>query len=286
MRPQQNRIGNDQMRDKSMRTNSAINTSRFLVSSSRILAATALLVLCCSQLTLAQQPQPRTFASAGQAAQALYDAVKGNDEEALHAILGAGPELTSSGSDPDDKINRDRFVKKYQEMHRLVREADGLTFLHIGAENWPFPIPLVSKGGKWYFDADTGSQELLARDIGSNEITAIQVCQAFHELRAPHAPKTSGADPIQEFAVTLANGKETDSTDGHQFHGYYFRRVAGQPADRVLIAYPAEYRSSGVMTFVVTGSGAVKEKDLGQQTAPAAQQIEGKPAADWVPADR
>jgi hypothetical protein len=265
-----------------MRT--ATNITGWLTSSVTILGATALLLVGCSQLTFAQTSQAKTFVSAGQAAHALYEAVKGNDEPALRAILGAGPELTSSGSDTEDKQNRERFVQKYEEMHRVVREPDGTAFLHVGAENWPFPIPLVSKNGKWYFDADAGSQELLARVIGRNEITAIQVCQRAQKANGQNTEKPDGQDPIREFAAALASQNDANPADREPFNGYYFRSVAGaKPSDVVLIAYPAEYRSSGVMTFIVTRSGSVYEKDLGPQTPTVAQQVQGAPAKGWVP---
>jgi len=270
-------------RNELMRTNTAINTSRSPISSCTLVAAIALMVLTFTQLTLAQEAQPKTFASASQAAQALYEAVKGNDESGVDAILGCGHDLTSSGSDPEDKLNHERFVQKYQEMHRFVREPDGTMTLYIGAENWPFPFPLVSKDGQWSFDSDAGSQEVLAREIGRNEVTAVQICMAFQELRGPHVQQTSGGDPIREFAASLASGRDAGSADSEPFHGYHFRRVAaGKSSDALLVAYPAEYRSSGVMTFVITGRGLIYEKDLGPQTATAAQQVQGRPAKDWV----
>jgi len=245
--------------------------------------AIALVVLTFTQFTLAQEAQPKTFVSANQAVQALYEAVKSNDESGVDAILGCGRELTSSGSDPEDKFNHERFVQKYQEMHRLVQEADGTMTLYIGAENWPFPFPLVSKDGEWSFDSDGGSQEVLAREIGRDEVTAVQVCMAFQDLSSPHVQKTSGSDPIREFAATLAGGKDADSAGSEPFHGYHFRRLpAGKSSNSLLVAYPAEYRSSGVMTFVITGKGLVYEKDLGPETATTAQQVQGKPTKDWV----
>ena len=84
-------------------------------------------------------------------------------------ILGAGKELVSSDDDVQDKSERERFTRKYQEMHRLVREPDATTVLYIGAENWPFPIPLVSTDGAWSFDAKAGMEEVLFRRIGENE---------------------------------------------------------------------------------------------------------------------
>ena len=82
-------------------------------------------------------------------------------------------EVTSSSDDVEDKLEREQFSRKYQEMHRLVQEPDGSTLLYIGAENWPFPIPLVSKNGAWHFDSETDTQEIKFRRIGENEATAI-----------------------------------------------------------------------------------------------------------------
>jgi Protein of unknown function (DUF2950) len=266
-----------------MSRNAAINSSPSAISGASVLTAVALLVLCCSQLSLAQQSQTRTFASAREASQALYEAVKNNDEPAMDAILGAGPELTSSGSDNDDKFNHQQFVQKYQQMHRLVREADGTTTLYIGAENWPFPIPLVSKSGKWYFDADAGAQEIVARRIGEDETIALQMCQAMVSAsRNETTPTTDGA--LNDYAHHLiAAAKGSAAPENELFHGYYYRVIPEKPGHAQLVAYPADYRVSGVMTFIVTPDGSVYEKDLGPQTPTLAQRIQGKPTGNWAP---
>jgi hypothetical protein len=85
---------------------------------------------------------------------------------------------------------------------------------------------------------------------------------------------------IRNFATALA--KNTKSATNEAFHGYYFKSITGNSAGVVLVAYPAEYRVSGVMTFIVTGSGSVYEKDLGPQTTTLAKQVQGKPTRDWV----
>jgi hypothetical protein len=117
-----------------------------------------LLAVGLAKSSFAQHAQLKTFASPGEATDALFQAAQKGDEAALEAILGAGKEVTSSSNEEEDKLEREQFSKKYQEMHRLVREPDGTTLLYIGAENWPFPIPLVSKNGAWYFDSDRGAQ--------------------------------------------------------------------------------------------------------------------------------
>ena len=250
-------------------------------------AVAALVLITSSQPGLAQESGSKTFASAAEACKALVQAVQTNDEKALESILGVGKEVTSSSDEVEDKLEREQFSKKYQEMHRLVREPEGNTVLYIGAENWPFPIPLVTKNGVWYFDSDGGKQELLFRTIGENEASAIQVCGEFALARKRDAVKADSEDPITRFAEDLvtAGASSTYNNDSKPFHGYYFRIVrnssAGAGARLTLIAYPADYRQSGVMTFAVTHHGIVNEKDLGPSTTTVAPQIKSGTGASW-----
>src|SRR6202158_1645777 len=253
-----------------------------------------LLVVGFAKSSFAQNAQPKTFASAGDAANALFEATQKQDEQALEAILGAGKEVTSSSDEVEDKLEREQFSKKYQEMHRLVQEDDGSTVLYIGAENWPFPIPLASKNGQWYFDSDRGKQEILFRRIGENEATAIQVCQEFSLAKNAANSKADSEDPITKFAESLASGAaaNADHKDSNLFHGYYFR-IEGQnlasgvsgPSNSskglTLVAYPAEYQSSGIKTFVVTHRGTVFEKDLGPETTTVAPQMTARTGSGW-----
>jgi hypothetical protein len=198
---------------------------------------------------LAQQSAQLVFPTAAEAGRSLFQAVQDNNEAAVNQILGGSTDLTSSHDGGQDKADRDVFVQKYQEMHRLHRERDGSATLYIGAENWPFPIPIVEKNGAWRFDADAGQQEVRFRRIGENELTVISVCREFASEKRDRA----------------------DAANSVALHGYYFRVLAphqNKAADGfVLVAYPAEYRSSGVMTFVVTQKGEVFEKDLGANTS-------------------
>jgi Protein of unknown function (DUF2950) len=244
--------------------------------------------------SFAQDAQPKTFASPWDAASALFAATQKEDEPALEAILGAGKEVTSSSDEEVDKLEREQFSRKYQEMHRLVREPNGSTVLYIGAENWPFPVPLVSKNGEWYFDSDHGQQEILFRRIGENEATAIEVCEEFAIAKNAADVKAASEDPITRFAHSLAfaGPANTGNNESNLFHGYYFRIVAPNASsdvsgrgkkDLTLIAYPAEYQSSGVKTFVVTHKGVVFEKDLGPETTTVAPQMKARTGSSWYP---
>jgi len=265
----------------------------------RRLAATAasatlvLLVLGHAQSCLAQQARPEAFPSAEAASHALYSAVQRHDEKAIMAVLGSGPELIRA-DDIEDKLLREHFVRKYRQMHRLRREPDGTTVLYIGAENWPFPVPLVSVDGAWHFDSAAGSMEVLFRRIGENEAMAIETSRALITAELQHSVRPRGAAPDGAIDALHANGRR--GTNQVPYYGYYFRILTFQgpnsrsPAQRdvvSLVAYPAEYRSSGVMTFIVGADDVVYQKDLGQNTAEVASAMTAyRPDASWKPADQ
>ena len=138
-----------------------------------VTAVASFVVLMHINVNAAQPATAETFPSAEQAARALYLAARTNDQEALSKILGTDKEAVSSEDPIADQAERERFVRKYQEMHRLVRDADGADILHIGAENWPFPFPLVSENGAWHFDASAGMEEVVLRRIGEDELAVI-----------------------------------------------------------------------------------------------------------------
>ena len=246
------------------------------ISCRLIVAATVALLFAGRVAAFAQQAQPQTFTSASQAAQALYEAVKSSNQAALRSILE--PEFASPDSNTEEPANRERFVQKYDQMHRFVREPDGTTILYVGAENWPFPIPLVKENGQWRFDTDLGSQEVIAREIGRDEITAIQVCDAF----VNDASGIGANHPaIHEFAAALRNGGNT-SADGSEFGGYHFKVVDDRGASVRLVAYPAKYRESGIVTFIVTTDGSIYQHNLGVQTADLAPQVRARTSGDWI----
>jgi len=284
------------------------------------------LTSCLSIHSAAQQPGQRTFSSPEDAGSALFMAIQSNDEKAMLDILGRdGKQIVSSGDDAEDTETRAKFVQKYQQLHRLVKEPDGTTTLYIGAENWPTPIPLVNKGSSWYFDTDAAKQEILFRRIGRNEMSTIRVCQ---ELVA--AQKEYYASQHNEYAQKILsddgqhNGLYWKAADGEPkspigplvaaavagsnaetqnapipFRGYFYHCLTRQGKNGpggaknyivngkmtegfAFVAYPAEYRSSGVMTFVVNQDGMVYEKDLGKKTGARARSMkEYNPDSTW-----
>jgi hypothetical protein len=237
---------------------------------------------------MAQQAARPTFPSAAEATQTLFQAVRGNNAKTIANILGGPTELAASGDPAQDKLDREMFVQKYLQMHRLGRETDRSMTLYIGAENWPFPIPLVEKNGAWHFDSDAGQKEVLFRRIGENELTAIDIC---HQLVA--AEKQFHSNPKAKFQVdsrvaSLVSAAASGSASNQPvlIQGYYFRVAAKQPKTGfAFIAYPAEYRSSGVKTFIVTDNDVVNEKDLGAKTTARASTMSADYNGGWDAAD-
>jgi hypothetical protein len=277
----------------------------------------------------AQEPGQQTFASPDAASQALFAAAQKKDEAAMLTILGKeGQKVIKSGDPAEDEAMRANFVAKYQVMHRLVEEPDATTTLYIGAENWPTPIPLVNRAGKWYFDTEAAKKEILFRRIGQNELSAIRVCQELVLSQKEFAAKNNGeyaakfvadagkqnglywpatgSDAGSPIGPLVANaGSEggvvrDNNTGAEPFRGYYFRildrqgkKATGGAMNYIadgkmtkgfaFVAYPAVYRDSGVMTFLVSQDGVVYEKDLGKGTVEKAKSMKiFDPDTTWI----
>jgi DUF2950 family protein len=279
----------------------------------------ALLLGCSFAPLFAQEVGQRAFASTEDASRALFDAMQSQDEQASLKILGpAGKDVLSSGDPQEDLDDRTGFVVKYKEMHRFVTETNGTVTLVIGAENWPFPIPLVNKDGSWYFETAAGKDEILFRRIGGNELAAMDACRALVDAQKQYFAHAPG-DLSKQFAQKLVSDEgrhnglywhgasdefdspinpliayarqnlPIDQVGEHvPFNGYMFRILTRQgphapggaknyildgkmTAGFAFVAYPVEYRSSGVMTFIVNESGTIYEKDLGPNTTKLAQ---------------
>jgi hypothetical protein len=276
----------------------------------------------------------KTFSSPEKAVEAMVDAVKVDDIQLLLAIFGPGSRhIILSGDPVEDKKGREWFVKHYEEKNRL-EEASGKVTLHVGSDEWPFPIPIVKAGNGWRFDTGAGEQEILARRIGGNELKAIQVCLAYVDAQREYAMKKARqGEGLLEYAQKFVStpGKQDglywEAGEGQEqspigplfaaardqgysgkplgeepepYHGYFYRILTAQGKNApdgaqdyvvggkmiggfALIAYPAHYGASGVMTFIVNHDGVVYQKKLGKDTKKAAQAMKAfDPDKTWT----
>jgi hypothetical protein len=256
-----------------------------------------------------EQPKAKAFSKPEDAAAAIYAVAKRNDEAELLVILGPdAKEIIQWSDDPAERReHRQMFAQKYEQMHRLVKEPDNTVALYVGSENWPLPIPLVEYHGAWYFDAELGRQEIRYRRIGDNEMKAVEVCRTLvdaekeyrttaHQYTAKFMSSSDSHDGLywtsaddasrSPIGPYLARAGESgqDTSLSQPFHGYYYRILLQGSDAFAIIAFPAEYRSSGVMTFLVNQDDGAYEKDLGEQTAALANQISSSAADNsWKP---
>ena len=290
-----------------------------------LLALSLAAAVCCSDVLAAgtgQKSHQLTFSSPEEGIAAFVAALKANDAGVLMTIFGPdGSQLISSGDDVADRNSRERFLALYGEKNQVKTEQPGKAVLEVGADSWPFPIPLVKTGSAWRFDTKAGKEEILDRRIGLNELRTIQTCLAYVDAQREYASKDRNGDGVPEYAQKFVSapgrkdGLYWESGEGGEvsplgplvaaakqegytkrgspdkpipYHGYYFkiltaqgRNAPGGVCDYVvkgrmiggfaLVAYPAEYGASGIMTFIVNHQGDVYEKDLGRMTSSAAR---------------
>ena len=301
----------------------------FLVSGLALLALA--LPVCAST------PDEQTFASPQDAVSALVVAAKNHDVNALQAIFGPTREDLISPDVVQATEESKKFVERLTEKTQLINHSDSNVTLAIGADGWPFPIPLVKQDGKWFFDTAAGGQEILARRIGRDEIGAINVCNAYVAAQREYADEDRMGDGVLAYAQLLHStpGKhdglywpvqtggelsplgpliaEAHAKGYHHtaqmlneeqapYHGYYFKILTRQGkhalsgkynyiingrmiAGFALVAWPAEWGDTGVMTFIVNQTGIVSQKNLGPQTAKIAKAMTVyDPGLTWTPA--
>jgi hypothetical protein len=226
-----------------------------------------------------------------------------------------------------------KFVAAYDAKKSFEMKGEGRAILQVGADDWPFPAPIVKHGKAWAFDANAGREEILNRRVGRNELDTVQtllaVVDAQREYAATDADGNGYADyakrfrsspgkkdglywdasagqaesplgPLVAVAATEGYGKQAKKDAGPAaYHGYHYRILRSQGShanggtydymvgDKLLggfavVAWPANYGSSGVMTFLVNHEGVVYEKDLGPRTAAlAASMTRFDPDTTW-----
>jgi hypothetical protein len=299
-------------------------TRRLLLAAGVAVTVTLGVLPSCSRA-----PEAQTFASAREAAQALRAATDDQAGDRMRAIFGpeAG-ELLDTADPVAARRNRQVFAAAFDEHWELVDDGPATTLV-VGHESWPFPVPLVKDGARWRFDTAAGLEEVIARRIGRNELSAIQVSRAYVVAQRLYARRDHDGVPAGTYAMKLrsdagrqnglywpagrgenrspigellakASSDRVSASDAPgPFHGYLFRILTGQgpSADGgarsyveggrmsggfALVAWPATYDVTGVMTFIVNHDGRVYQRDLGPSTGAVASAMKTfDPDANW-----
>jgi DUF2950 family protein len=252
-----------------------------------------------------------TFATPAVAAQQFAEAIRAGDKARLAALLG--PEsapLLNPGDTVQGGNERKSFLQAYDSVRLLVPAGPDAFILEVGGGRWPLPLPIVKSEGAYKFDTNTGIRELVLRRIGRNELAVLGVCRGIVAAQKDYAAKfgayaaklrsepgkqdglyweakdgeaESPAGPLLAWAE--AQGYTPGGPQPAPYRGYFYRRlnVGDAKKEFAIVAYPAEYGASGIMTFIVNQDGAIYRKNLGTDTAQAAGAIQAfAPDDTWT----
>jgi hypothetical protein len=258
------------------------------------------------------------FDSADAAAQALIESAEKHDSVRLAAIFGPrGNAVLTSGDAARDRADQAQFSQLAGTKHRLIADPrnSNRMILAIGDADWPFPVPIVHSNGYWSFDASETQAEMRARRIGADELDAIEICNGYVEAQRKYASEEHGGDALLQYASHMTGGGLgplvpkglADATwDGEKsavkpYHGYFFRILDNQgPHARGgahkyrlnsklmggfgLVAWPAQYGVTGVLTFIVNQDGEIHQKDIAPLPGGKVTPITSyDPDASWKP---
>lgn len=268
------------------------------------------------------------FDSPEAAAQALIEATGAHDTAKLTAIFGPNARgILTSGNAQQDSSEQAEFSQLAMAEHRIEPDPrdPNRAVLSIGQEDWPFPVPLVRRNGKWSFDPSQAPVEMEARRIGTDELDAIEVCQGYVGAQREYASRSHDRDGMLTYAAQMVstpgrqNGLYSEGASGslvpkrfaeaaqaaspRPYHGYYFRILEAQGphapggahnyvAGRrliggfALVAWPAQYGLTGIHTFIVNQDGTVYEKDITPVVGSNSPPVTTyDPDQSWTPVD-
>ena len=285
----------------------------------------------------AQSPPAKIFDSPQQAVTALAEAVNMTNRAAFATLFGSEAERLVNPDSIQGARELADFAAAFNTTNRLLPDSDMRMILQVGNNAWPFPIPIVRTASGWFFDTAAGTDEILNRRIGRNELDILRVIRAYVEAQGEYASRDRDSDDgVLEFAQKIASSpgrmdglfwppelsgeisplgpliayaqsegyfRDPSASDNtpQPFHGYLFKILVRQGKNApgggydyiingnmiggfALIAWPAQYRDSGVMTFIVNHQGRVYQKDMGPDTAKTVRKLTAyNPDGSWRP---
>jgi len=276
-----------------------------------------------AEFTMDPDINQAVFASPEIAAQAITNAISERDKEKMGKILGLNSyQLLPLKDIKPEKI--EEYLKAYSQTHVLKAESKEQSILAVGKDKWTLPIPIIKGAKGWYFDTEAGKNRIRIRRIGRNELAVMQVVLAYYDAQLEYASQDRNNNSKLEYAQQFISTENThdglyweaatgdtlsplgslfanNSPEG-AYHGYFYRILTSQgdaakggkeeyvvdgrmTGGFALIAWPAIYGRTGVMSFIVNHDGIVYQQNLGQETSEAALAVQSfDPASGWTPA--
>jgi len=242
------------------------------------------------------------FETPDDAVAALVAALRDTDDELLGEILGVPPEKILTGDEESDGAARQAFLVALQERGEFETTQDGWVVLLCGDDQWPFPFPLFQEQEGWRFLGKPGLEEIHLRTLGENELVAhstlrgivaaqnefaLQYGDGLYAERIKSSPGSQDGLYWASEEVRSPVGPGISAaeypTNGDPYHGYFYRMVTtAERNDFHILAWPAEYARSGVMSFLIDRHGILYERDFGVETSEFAPVEEVTPISpEW-----
>ena len=276
-----------------------------------------------AELNVNPDLEQAVFAEAEDAANSFTQALRTQDQDAFKKMLGTEYQtaLPLDTVDEEDAVN---YLNAWDKSHTLVPQGENKVLIGIGEGEWTLPIPITKGPSGWYFDMEEGLERIRIRRIGRNELSTMQAVLAYYDAQMEYAQQDRNGNGFLEYAQKFLSTPGThdglfweneegetisplgplmaDDSPGAGYHGYHYRILHTQGesakggaysyllgdnmrAGFALIAWPAEYGESGVMSFIVSHSGIVYEQNLGPDGAEVANAMTSyNPEEGWVPA--
>jgi hypothetical protein len=261
------------------------------------------------------------FATPEDATNSFIQAIRNHDVDLMGKLLGSDYREVLPLEEVD-RQDVDNFLVAWEKQNTLLEEGEQKVLIAVGEEKWTLPIPIVAGTSGWYFDIDEGLDRMRIRRIGRNELATMQAVLAYYDAQKEYAEQDRNDDGLLEYArqfISTPGARDglywevepgetpsplgplvADHAPGGGYHGYLYRILEAQGeharggaysymingrmrAGFAVIAWPADYGESGVMSFMVSHSGIVYEQDLGPDGAGIAEEMQAyNPAPDWT----
>ncbi|MCU7834026.1 MAG: DUF2950 domain-containing protein [gamma proteobacterium symbiont of Taylorina sp.] len=284
----------------------------------KIMIAAMILLICSPVLLMAENTY---FATADDAAKELYNVIVAKNSAAVKVLFGEENIELLPLEDIDEEYTV-LFINAWKKSHQVIAGKKDEMFIEVGLEGWTFPIPLIKNTDGWYFDSISGMEIIKTRRIGRNELNTMQAVLAYYDAQKEYSAQDLNGDGFLEFAQKFRSspGKKdglywdvepgetlsplgsffSADTPGGAYHGYYYKILKEQGKNAregaynylkdkrmrlgfALIAWPAEYGDSGVMSFIISQEGVLYETNLGSDTDQIARKItQYNPEKDWL----
>ncbi len=244
-----------------------------------------------------------SFLTPEKAATELYQAIEKNESAIIKKLFGTKNIRLLPLDEIDDKDAK-AFISEWRKSYKLTTKDKEIYYVEIGDNAWTFPVPIIKSADGWIFDTITGAENVLMRRIGRNELNTMQTMLAYYDAQLEYAEQDRNNDGILEYAQKFRSSADkkdglywevkaaeeqsplgtllANRTADDAYHGYYYKILSSQGSHGVggaynylinhrmvsgfaLVAWPAEYGNSGVMTFIINHSGVIYEKNLGPE---------------------